>query len=239
MTSEAPLKDRLNEFYELLVLWLKHIIRRPVSNWLSKTAFIVGSLIVSTPLLEHLLFTALLKQVLGIDLGITVPDKNAYIAGSLIMISAMLHNLAFVKLNQSYSLAQSTKKNSELKILWNYIDSMVDDTVRLTALYCTPYKKTDETYATKADHSIIAALDFARKNKPFLLSDKIYDNVMDLSVTCRDHTRSFWACLTMKKEGTLNYDFALAQKSINTEYSDLKATYDEICHRIRDEILVI
>jgi hypothetical protein len=239
MTSEVPLENRLQELYRLLITWIKHLIRRPISNWLSKAAFIVGALIVSTPLIEHLLFSALLKQTLGIDLGISVPDTNAYIAGSLIMICAMLHNLIFVKLNQDYAVAQSAQRNSDLRTLWNHVDTMLDDTVRLTGLYCTDFKKSDEAYATTADNSIIRTQDFARKNRPFLLSDDIYKKVLTLSIKCIDHTRSFWACLRMKKKNTLDYDFALAQKTISAEYNELKVIYDEICKLIEDEIVVI
>lgn len=229
----------LKELYDLILIWLKIRIRSPISNWLSKAAFIVGAMVVSTPLIEHLIFTAILKKLLDIDLGISVPDVGAYVAGCFLMASAMIHNLIFVKLNQQHTENQRNIKTSIYQELWGLIDDMVDSTVRLTHLYCTEYKESDDSYASTSETAIMKVLDHSRKNRPFYFSEELYENVSELSVTCMSQARSFRACINMKKKDMHDYDFYLAQKSINGEYPELKAKYDGICHEIRSYVSAI
>lgn len=195
--------------------------------------FLVGALIVSTPLLEHLVFTALLKQLLGIDLGISVPDANAYSAGCLLMLSALTHNLIFVRLNQKHAEIVKSTKTSTYKELWVHVDCMVDSTVRLSNLYCTRYRDSDKTYAEKAEQAIAILLEHTRKNRPFYFSEALYKQVTDLSRLCIDHTKSFRSCIQMKEENTMSYDFSLAEKSIHSEYKSMNTQYEAICTVIR------
>lgn len=109
---------RFIELYELLLVWLRIRIRSPVANWLSKGAFLVGALLVSTPLFEHLIFTAMLKHVIGIDLGISVPDTGAYVAGCTLMLAGLVHNLVFVRLTQQHVENVKATRTSTYKELW-------------------------------------------------------------------------------------------------------------------------
>lgn len=221
---------------ELVLLGVKTMIRRPLSNWLSKATFIAGGLIVSTPLFEHLVFSALLKHTLDIDLGISVPDIPAYIAGGLIILSALTHNLLFVMLNQQYALQQQSQQTEGLRMLWGHVDTTSDDTVRLTNLYCTPAKQSDVKYVDKADESILLMMEYARKHRPFLISDDIYEEVMALSALCRRETAAFRACVQMKKKKNADYDFLLARKTAMEQADELTRKYTNILTMIRNEV---
>jgi hypothetical protein len=146
---------RVLELYELAIFWLRIRIRSPISNWLSKAAFVVGAMIVSTPLLEHLLFTAVLKKIFGIDLGINVPSVEAYIAECFLITASMAHNLVFVKLNQQHAENQKNAKTSIYKDLWFLVDEMFDKTARLVHLYCTELDDLDSKLALEAETAII------------------------------------------------------------------------------------
>lgn len=227
------LRKRALEIYDLAIVWLKVRIRSPVSNWLSKAAFIVGAMVVSTPLFEHLLFTAILKQIVGIDLGINVPDVQAYVAGCFLMTAAMAHNLVFVKLNQQHAENQRSAKVSIYKELWVLLDGMFDSTARLVHLYCTELADRDATLVLEAENAIVRLQSHARKNRPFYFSEELYEKAVGLSRDCISHTESFRACMGMKKSNTLNYNFSMAQKAIDQELSEMSARYNEICEEIR------
>lgn len=229
-------KERFVELYELFLTWLRIRVRSPIANWLSKAAFLVGALLVSTPLIEHLVFTAVLKHVFEIDLGISVPDANAYVAGCSLMLGSLAHNLIFVRLSQRHAENVQANKTSTYKELWVLVDQMVDSTVRLTNLYCTKYRDSDQFYAATAEDAILKLLEHARTNRPFYFSDILYQKITSLASRCMDHTRSFRACISMKQEGSKTYDFALAEKSIQSEYHHVQSQYDEICGDIRSYI---
>ncbi len=232
-------KNGRKELYSIFLIWLKIRVRSPISNWLSKAAFILGAMVVSTPLIEQLVFTAILKKIFGIDIGISVPDVKAYIAGSFLITAAMAHNLLFVKLNQQHAENQRNIKTSIYKEIWVLIDDMIDSTVRLTNLYCTEYKEADDSYATTCEDAIIKALEHARKNRPFYFSEDFYKMVTNLSTTCLSQAASFRECITMKKKDNHDYSFYLAQESINSEYRELILNYDKICDEIRSYISAI
>lgn len=226
----------IRDLYQLLIDWIRTRIRSPISNHLSKGTFYTGALVVATPLFEHLLFTAILKQVFGIDLGISVPDTNAYIAGSGLIFLSLLHNIAYIKLTQDFSTKQKAEKIALYQELWEKVDAMIDDTARLVHLYCTHYKDTDKDYALKAENSIHSTLDYVRKNRLKLASPQIYDTITQLARACGSHTRSFRACIDMKTRDDGSYDFALAQKSINQELSTMVADYTRLVPLIQNEL---
>jgi hypothetical protein len=226
----------IHDLYELLIDWIRTRIRSPISNRLSKGTFYTGAFIVATPLLEHLFFTAILKQAFGIDLGISVPDTNAYMAGSGLILLSLLHNITYIKLTQDFSTKQKAEKIALYQELWERVDSMIDDTARLVHLYCTHPKDTDKDYALKAENSIHSTLEYVRRNRLKLASQQIHDTITQLAQDCGSHTRSFRACIDMKTREDGSYDFAVAQKTINRELSVMVDYYNSLVPLIQNEL---
>ena len=238
---------KINELWDLLKAWLEKKLRSPFSNGITRSVLTIGALIVATPLVEHLLFNAILKQMFGIDLGIEVPDLNAYIFGSLLILAALGHNLLFIKLTHVHELKVADAKLSVYKELWSKIDSAADSTFKTTNLYCTKYSASDEQHALEAEEFVIDCLDFLRKNRPFFFSDTLYQLAIKMCSGCMEELKAFRACIQKKKElddwinagkneydfYQNNYDFGSAQKEARAENIDIKAKYDVLSEQIR------
>ncbi|WP_164091410.1 hypothetical protein [Comamonas thiooxydans] len=227
-----PIYDGYNIFIE----WLRIRIRSPLSNKLSKGTFYVGALIVSTPLFEHLIFTAIFKKIFGIDFGITVPDTNAYIAGCGLIFLSLVHNLFYIKLTQDFINKQKEKKIEIYQELWEHVDTMIDDVARLARLYCTHFSEDDKKFALKAEESIKSTLEYVRRNRLVISSAAIYENIKDLSSDCGSHTRSFRACIQMKLRDDGSYDFYMAQRSINRELASMIGIYENVHQMIKSDL---
>ena len=239
---------KFNHLWALFISWIDKKLRSPFSNGLTRSVLVVGALIIATPLLEHLLFNAILKKWLGIDLGIDVPDLNAYVFGALLITIALVHNLLFIKLTCVHELKVADVKLSVYKSLWSKVDSSVDSTFRTTNLYCTRYSKSDEDYALEAEEAVIECLDFLRKNRPFFFSNDLYILATQMSSGCIEELKAFRGCIQKKKECEIwisagkdeyefyknEYDFAKAKKHAASVNFDIKAQYDDLLEQIRN-----
>ena len=240
--------EKLNQLWALLINWIDKKLRSPFSNAITRSVLAVGALIVATPLLEHLLFNAILKKLLGIDLGIEVPDLNAYIFGTLLIVVSLAHNLLFIKLTHAHELKVADAKLSVYKKLWSKIDSAADSTFRTTNLYCTEYSETDESYALAAEEAVIECLDFLRKNRPFFFSDDLYKLSTNMCSDCMKELKAFRGCIQKKKECERwvsagkeeydfyrnEYDFDKAKKYAASVNQGIKEQYDELSEQIRN-----
>lgn len=213
----------------------------------------VGSGIVATPLLEHLILNAVLKHVFGIDLGIEVPDTQAYIAGGVLIALSLAHNLLFIKLNHSYQISVKDVEISVYKSLWEKLDTALDDTARLSNLYSTYYSTQDDDLALKAEESIISCTDWLRKNRPFYFSDDFYEKCVSICNDAYVEARAFRACIQAKKEEELaigrdasfsekidyyekHYSYDKARKEAKKNFAIIKSQSEQVCGDIRTHI---
>ena len=228
----------LKEIWSLFTTWLKVKIQSPFSNVVTKFLLFAGAMLVATPLLEHLLFGAILKHWLGIDLGIEVPDLKAYISGCFLMFLGAAHNLIFIKLRHERDIQVAEAKTSVYRELWEYCDKAVDDVVRLNNLYITKSSPNDKKYVEQAEGSVMQFMDFLRLHRPFLFSEDFYDKGSELNKSCWWQIRCFRACMQSKKEheenGNTSYDFCLAEKETKKEMDELVEKYNSFCSEIRE-----
>lgn len=233
----------LKELWSLGILWIKRRIQSPFSNGVTKVLLYTGAVIVATPLLEHLLFGAILKHWLNIDLGIEVPDTKAYITGTILMVLGATHNLIYLALRNERDVKIVEAKNSVYRELWGYCDKAIDDVVRLGHLYTTKPSPDDENYVSQAEDSVIKYMEYLRQHRPFLFSEEFYQQGCELNRASWWQIRCFRACMQMKekhlKDGNLDYDFYLAEKTTNREMDNLTAQYDNFCNEIRKYIEAI
>lgn len=225
------------ELWSLGILWIKRKIQSPFSNGVTKVFLFTGAAIVATPILEHLLFSAVLKHSLNIDLGVEVPDTKAYITGSILMALGATHNLIYLALRNERDVKVVEAKNSVYRELWGYCDKAIDDVVRLGHLYTTKPSPDDQNYVSQAEDSVIKFMEYLREHRPFLFSEEFYQQGCELNRASWWQIRCFRACMQMKakhlKEGSIDYDFYLAEKTTNKEIDDLTAKYDDFCNEIR------
>jgi hypothetical protein len=227
----------LENLWELWMLWIKRKIQSPFSNGVTKALLYTGAAVVATPLLEHLVFNAILKNIMNIDLGIKVPDINAYVTGSILMVLGAAHNIVYLVLRNERDLKIVEAKNSVYRELWSYCDVAIDDVVRLGHLYTSKQSPDDEKYVAQAENSTIKYMEFLRKHRPFLFSEEFYQHGCELNRASWVQIRCFRACMHKKKEylktGASDYDFYLAEKEINKELDILIAQYHDFCEKIR------
>lgn len=248
--------SKSNEMWGWVSLWISKKIRSPFSNFATKFSLIIGSTIVASPIIEHLIFNAILKEWLNIDLKIEVPDLNAYIFGTALIMFSLIHNLIYIKLTNQYQVKMKDIEGSVYKKLWVHLDTVIDDTARLINLYSKEYDESFDEYALKAEESIIACASFLRKNRPFFFSDSFYEKCADINSNSYKITRYYRACLQAQKyaEGILKsedikeasierslkrFNFLEAQKDVNTIFSPAKKDYELICYEIRKHINAI
>ncbi|BBW93786.1 hypothetical protein PS1M3_38730 [Pseudoalteromonas sp. PS1M3] len=248
--------SKLNETWDLFALWISKKIRSPFSNFATKFTLIIGSTIVASPIIEHLLFNAILKQWLNIDLNIEVPDLNAYIFGSSLIVFSLIHNLIYVKLTNQYQVKLKEVEGSVYKKLWEHLDTVIDNSARLINLYTKVYDESFDEYALKAEESIIACADFLRKNRPFFFSENFYEKCVDINSVSYKITEYYRVCLKAQKydKGLLKsqdinnvslervfkeFNFLEAQKDVKNLFSPAKEDYELICSEIRKRINAI
>lgn len=245
--------SKASDLWDWISLWVNKKIRSPFSNIATRTTLYVGSLIVATPLLEHLIVNAILKHWLGIDLKIEVPDVNAYIFGSALILLSLLHNLIFVKLTNQYQVKIKEIEGSVYKELWDQLDTVIDDSARLINLYTKVYDQSFDEYALKAEESIISCLSFLRKNRPFFFSENFYDLCSEINAVSFKITEYYRVCLKAQKyeNGLLTSDqidcpsreryfrefnYLEAQKDVAKIFSDATNNYEQACTEIRKHI---
>ena len=157
--------------WNIFLRWLSRKLRSPFSNFATKFVLFVGAGVVASPLIEHLIFSALMDKILGIKLGVEVPDTEAYIFGTLLIFISLSHNLIFVRINHKYQVELKDAETSVYKNLWSKLDSLHDDTARLINFYTTYYDEQEEKYTIQAEESLIDFADYLRKNRPFFFSE--------------------------------------------------------------------
>lgn len=244
---------KVNQIWALIVCWISKKIRSPFSNYATKFVLLLGSGIVAAPVLEHLIVNAVLKHGFGIDLGIKIPDVEAYIAGGSLVAISLIHNLVFLKLNNDYQIKVKDVEVSIYQALWERLDTVVDDTSRLSNLYFTYYSDQDEELTVKAEESIMQCADFLRKNRPFFFSEDLYKKCMSIINSSYDEVKAFRACINVKlnEEGSIgknasfiekmehnkeNYDYHLACKEAKRVLGVIKNAYNDVCEEIRAHI---
>jgi len=242
--------------WEWLSLWIVKKIRSPFSNLATKFTLVLGSTIVASPLVEHLIFNVILKHWLNIDLKIEVPDTEAYLFGSLLILASLIHNLLFIKLTSNYQIKIKETEGSVYKKLWIHLDTVIDDTARLTNLFCKVYDKSFDEFALKAEESVINYASFLRKNRPFFFSEELYEKCSEINNISYKVTQYYRACLKaqMYDEGILtsekindvsmesmlkNYNFYESQKLTMRIFSEATQQYDLVCSEIRKHINAI
>ncbi|PYD09044.1 hypothetical protein DND62_24270 [Pseudomonas syringae pv. pisi] len=245
--------SKLNQAWALALAWASKRIRSPFSNFATKFVLFLGSGIVATPLLEHLIFNAVLNHFFGIDLGIEVPDTQAYIAGVVLIALSLTHNLLFNKLDHSYQVNIKNVETSIYKSLWDKLDAVLDDTARLSNLYSTYYSAQDDDLALKTEESIISCADHLRKNRPFYFSDDFYEKCISICNDSYVEARAFRACIQAKKEEELaigkdaslsekieyyekHYNYDKARKEAKKNLTVIKSQSEKVCADIRSHI---
>ncbi|GAA3705110.1 hypothetical protein GCM10022421_10050 [Oceanisphaera sediminis] len=233
----------LKELWSLGIIWIKIKIQSPFSNGVTKVLLYTGAAIVATPLLEHLLFSAVLKKWLGIDLGVEVPDTEAYITGSILMVLGVTHNLIYLALRNERDVKIIEAKNSVYRELWDYCDKAIDDVVRLSHLYTSKPSPDDEKYVSQAENSVIKYMGYLRQHRPFLFSEEFYQKGCELNKISWWQIQCFRACMQMKekhlKDGNQDYDFYLAEKTTNKDMDHLIEKYNGFCEEIRKYVEAI
>ncbi|WCR44563.1 hypothetical protein [Stutzerimonas frequens] len=248
--------SKSNQIWSLAISWISKKIRSPFSNFATRFVLILGGGIVATPLIENLLINAFLKHGLGIDLGIEVPSSQAYIAGCTLIAASLIHNLVFIKLNNDHAIRAKDVEVSVYKSIWEKLDTVLDDTARLSNLYLTYYSEEDDKLALKAEESVILCADHLRKNRPFYFSEEFYEKCASINNDAYREIRGFRGCLKAKKleeesigkEASLteqidyynkNYDYDLARKEAVRNISRIQSNYEDICKDIRIHLSAI
>lgn len=245
-----------NEIKTLILAWIAKVIRSPFSNYATRFVLMLGGVVISTPLIEHLLLNIILKKAFGIDLGIEVPDANAYITGSILIALSLAHNLIFIKLNQDHYVKIKNTETSVYQAAWDKLDAVIDDCARLVHLYSTHYSPQDDALALKAEQSVIDCAELLRRNRPFYFSDDFYRQCIDITNVAYREAKAFRACIKMKieEEETLGrnaspedlsnfyqkkYDYELAQRQANSIIIEIMSKRDIVCQKIRSHISTI
>lgn len=245
--------SKVNQLWTLAITWVTKKIRSPFSNYATKFVLFLGSGVVATPLLEHLILNAILKNGFGIDLGIEVPDKSAYVTGGCLIALALAHNLLFIHLNNRHQIEAKKAEVEVYKEAWRKLDTALDDTARLVNLYFTHYSEEEEALTLKAENSVIACAEWLRQNRPFYFSEAFYKQCADINNDAYVEIRGFRGCMRakQKEEATIgknaslseqldfyknNYDYNLAQKEANINISRIRRGYDKVCGEIRSHI---
>ncbi len=241
------------QLWNIFLRWLSRKLRSPFSNFATKFVLFVGAGIVASPLIEHLIFSALMDKLLGIQLGIEVPDTEAYIFGTLLIFISLSHNLIFVRVNHKYQVELKDAETSVYKNLWSKLDSLYDDTARLINFYTTYYSEQEEEYTIQAEESLIDFADYLRKNRPFFFSESLYHECTEICGIANSEIQSFRYCMKAKIQeekdigkdadvlaqleySTKHYDYYTAQKYSNEEFYRMKAKYEKVCLDIRQHV---
>ena len=228
----------MREIWKLFLDWIKRKLRSPFSNFVTKLVLYCGIGIVASPIIEHLIFRAILKHWLGIDLGIEIPGLNAYIFGSILIVIGVIHNLIFIKFNQDYAIRIKDAKTSVYRELWVKCDKMIDDVCRLEHLYMTSYSDDDSDYALKAEESSMEFMNFMRINRPFMFSEEFYEKTSEIYKACIWEAQCFRGHISKKKElletGNTQCDFNLALRETSAQMNSITNKYGDICSEIRD-----
>lgn len=247
------MKLMLKDVWSWISEWVKKKLRSPFSNYITRMTLFIGSAVVASPLIEHLIFNAILKSWLGIDLGIEVPDLNAYIFGSTLILMAIVHNLLFLRVSYNHQVNIASAKVSVYRELWERLDIVLDNVARLNNLYFTHYSEEEDKLALTAEESVISCTDFLRKNRPFFFSDDFYRKVCNINNEAWQEITAFRCCLKYKKKEEAligkdadiieqlefsenEYNFNLAQKEAQKIIDELMKEYDAICSEIRNYI---
>ncbi len=209
-------------------------LRRPFSNIVTKTLLFTGAAVFVSPAIEHLVFNALLRDWLGIDLGIEVPGVEAYAFGTLLMSIGAAHNLIFVYLNSTHALNEKKLKVSVYKEFWVRLDCLVDDVARLVNLYCTICAPRDKELAEKVESSYFNYVEYLRENRPFFFSEEFYEDGMEIAAESQSEIAAFWACFSEKKNPNTTYQFHMAEKTAREQFRSIKAKYENLCQKVRD-----
>ncbi|WP_322629357.1 hypothetical protein [Halothiobacillus sp.] len=225
--------NKTTEIWNITVEAVLRFLRRPFSNFVTRILLFSGAAVFISPPIEDLIFNAVLRDWLGIDLGIEVPGTEAYAFGTALMLIGAIHNIVFVYLMSAHDLAQKKTKNLVYKEMWIRIDTLVDDIARLGNLYLTVYADRDDEMVTKAESSYLNYVTFLRENRPFFFSEKLYKYGMDLAELSVLEMRAFRACISEKNKPNSSWDFNLAQKTANVQIELILNKYDVLCQEIR------
>ena len=239
------------QLWKLFIEWLSKKIRSPFSNFATKATLILGGSIVASPIIEHLIFNAILKSWLGVDLKIEVPDTEAYLFGSLLICISLVHNLIFIKLTNSYQIKLNESKDLAYRGAWESLDNVIDDTARLLHLFTKEYDKSFDDLTLKAEESIISCTSYLRKNRPFFFSEELYTKSSEINNISYRVIQYYRACLKSQKyrDGFLkpedindvsvennykNYNYLESQKFTKQMFDEAFQYYEEVCCEIRE-----
>jgi len=228
-----------SEIWSLIVEAVLRFLRRPFSNIVTKTLLFTGAAVFVSPVIEHLLFNAVLRDWLGIDLGIEVPGINAYAFGTLLMFIGAAHNLTFVYLNSTHVLNEKKLRVSVYKEFWLRLDCLVDDVARLNNLYCSTYAPRDKELVEKAESSYFNYVEYLRKNRPFFFSEDFYEDGMEIATISSSEISAFWACYSEKKNPNTTYQFHMAEKVARKQLRSIKDKYENLCQKVRNVQIAI
>jgi hypothetical protein len=221
------------ETWNIIVEAVLRFLRRPFSNFVTRILLFSGAAVFISPTIEDLIFNAILKNWLGIDLGIEVPGTEAYAFGTALMLIGAIHNIVFVYLMSAHDLEQKKTKISVYKEMWIRLDTLVDDIARLGNLYLTTYAQRDDDLVIKAESSYANYVTFLRENRPFFFSEKLYRDGMDIAELSTSEMKAFWACITEKKNQNSIWDFNLAHKTALLNINLIVNKYEDLCSEIR------
>ncbi|MCF3479265.1 hypothetical protein GUV60_04280 [Stenotrophomonas maltophilia] len=230
------LKRVVNQPLVLAIEWIQRMVRRPLSNKLSKTVVWIGALIVAAPPLENLLISTILKKFFEIDLGIETPDLYTYIAGTTVIALGLLNHFAYIFLNLKHEREQGEARVSEFRELWTRIHTMADSTLRLSNLYGGAYRDSDQTYLSKAHEDVTKVQEYVGLNKPFIPSQDIVSKSLALAQNCRMEAEAFLGVIDMKKCPSSNYSLARAAKEASDAGGKIEVAYEELKAMIAEEI---
>lgn len=242
--------SKSNQLWDLAIEWVSKKIRSPFSNKVTKFLLITGASIVAAPLLLHMIANALLKNFLGIDLGIEPPGTTTYIASLCFMLLAVVHNTIHNYLTHSHQLRVKEAEAPIYQETWDQLDTVFDDTARLSNLYDKYYTPRDDELVLKAERSAISCLDWLRKKRPFYYSEDFYEKCSEICSQALREARAFRGCIDAKKreEAAIGkgasvidqmeyygktYNYELAQKETVRNLQAMRRQYDAVCAEIR------
>lgn len=245
--------SKSNQLWDLAIEWISKKIRSPFSNYVTKSLLILGASIVAVPLLGHLVLNAVLKQFFGIDFGIEAPDATTYIASFCVLLLGVVNNTAHNYLTHSHQLRAKEAEASIYQETWDKLDTVFDDTARLSNLYNKYYAARDDELVLKAEKSAISCLDLLRKKRPFYYSESFYEKCSEICSQALQEARAFRGCIEAKKmeEATIGkkasitkqmeyyrktYNYEMAQKETVRNLQVMRRQYDAVCAEIRKHL---
>jgi len=216
---------------DILLQWMRRKLLAPLPSIVTKTLLYVGASVVAWPLIEHIVFSAILKTALGIDLGIQPPGADAYLAGVALMVAGAVYSYKVIATNAQRELRIVDAKTSVLSKIWELGDDAVQQATELVGFYVHQPKNVIEI-ASSAHGAAYDFMDALRKNRPFILSEELYREAKELAEKCSYECRVFNGHLSNIKSKSKSFSLPLALKEAEAAARELEVMREGFCRSL-------